>query len=204
MSEFITTTIDMIRHGEPLGGKKYRGQIDDPLSEKGWRQMREAVADHCPWELIVTSPLSRCQAFAEELAQRHGVPLQVEPRLKEIGFGAWEGKTATELLAEDDRLLANFWSDPLNHTPPGAEPLAAFRDRIVAAWNDLLQQHAGKHLLIVGHAGQMRMVVRHVLDMPLDRLFRIQVDNASLTRIQVDGSGDEAWPRLIFHNGRLA
>jgi len=204
MSEFTTTTIDMIRHGEPLGGKKYRGQIDDPLSEKGWRQMREAVADHCPWDLIVTSPLSRCQAFAEELAQRHGVPLQVEPRLKEIGFGAWEGKTATELLAEDDRLLANFWSDPLNHTPPGAEPLAAFRDRIVAAWNDLLQQHAGKHLLIVGHAGQMRMVVRHVLDMPLDRLFRIQVDNASLTRIQIDGIGDEAWPRLIFHNGRLA
>jgi len=31
-----TTTIDLLRHGEPVGGKRYRGQIDDPLSEKGW------------------------------------------------------------------------------------------------------------------------------------------------------------------------
>ncbi|HEY0634299.1 MAG TPA: alpha-ribazole phosphatase family protein [Gammaproteobacteria bacterium] len=204
MTDFISTTIDMIRHGEPVGGKKYRGQLDDPLSETGWRQMREAVGDHCPWDLIVTSPLRRCHAFAVELAQRHQLPLQVEPRLKEIGFGAWEGKTATELLAEDDKLLANFWSDPLHHTPPGAEPLPAFGARVVAAWNDLLRQHAGRHLLIVGHAGQMRMVMRHVLDMPLERLFRIQVENAALTRIQVDGVGDKAWPRLIFHDGRLA
>jgi len=203
MSDFITTTIDMIRHGEPVGGRKYRGQIDDPLSEKGWRQMREAVADHCPWDVIVTSPLSRCRAFAEELSARHAKPMQVEPRLQEIGFGEWEGKTATELLAEDDRRLANFWSDPLNHTPPGAESLTVFCERVVAAWNDLLVQHAGKHLLIVGHAGQMRMVIRHVLDMPLDRLFRIQVGNADITRIQVDGRGAEALPRLIFHGGKL-
>ena len=38
------TLIDMIRHGEPVGGRRYRGQIDDPLSEKGWRQMWAAVA----------------------------------------------------------------------------------------------------------------------------------------------------------------
>ncbi len=203
MSDFITTTIDMIRHGEPVGGNRYRGQLDDPLSEKGWQQMREAVGEHCPWDLIVTSPLRRCSAFAEELAQRHGLPIQKEPRLKEIGFGAWEGKTAQELLAEDDKLLMHFWRDPLNHPPPDAEPLALFCERVVAAWNELLAQHAGKHLLIVGHAGQMRMVLRHVLDMPLERLFRIQVANAAITRIQIDGSGAEALPRLVFHDGRL-
>lgn len=203
MNDFITTTVDMIRHGEPVGGHKYRGQLDDPLSEKGWQQMRAAVGEHCPWDLIVTSPLRRCHAFAEELAQRHGLPLQTEPRLREIGFGAWEGKTATELLAQDDKLLAHFWSDPLHHTPPGAEPLEQFRERVVAAWNELLAQHAGKHLLIVGHAGQIRMVIRHVLDMPLERLFRIQVGNAAITRIQIDGLGEEALPRLVFHDGRL-
>lgn len=203
MTKFTTTTIDMIRHGEPVGGHKYRGQLDDPLSEKGWRQMREVVADHCPWDLIVSSPLSRCRAFAEELAGRHGRPLQIEPRLQEIGFGAWEGKTAAEIIAEDEAMLTRFWSDPLNNTPPGAEPLAAFRDRIVAAWDALLQQHAGKHLLIVGHAGQMRMVIRHLLDMPLDRLFRIQVGNAAISRFQVDGVGAAALPRLIFHDGSL-
>ena len=38
------TTIDLLRHGEPLGGGRYRGQMDDALSEKGWQQMWQAVA----------------------------------------------------------------------------------------------------------------------------------------------------------------
>jgi alpha-ribazole phosphatase/probable phosphoglycerate mutase len=203
MTELPTTTIDLIRHGEPVGGRKYRGWIDDPLSELGWAQMREAVADHCPWDAIVSSSLSRCRAFAEELAGRHGLPLEVDERLREIGFGDWEGRTAAELMENDSEVLLRFWSDPLNHTPPGAETLVEFRDRVIGAWNDILEHHAGQHLLIVGHAGQMRMVIRHVLDMPLDRMFRIQVGNAAITRIVVDGQGQQALPRLVFHDGRL-
>lgn len=199
----ITTTIDLIRHGEPVGGRKYRGHLDDPLSEKGWRQMRNAVGDHRPWDLIVSSPLCRCADFARELGGRHGLPVQIEPRLKEIGFGAWEGKTVDELEAAEPGCLWRFYNDPLNQTPPGAETLAAFRDRIVAAWDDLLVQHAGKHLLLVGHAGMMRMILRNVLQMPLESMFRIQVANAAISRIQVDGRGAEALPRLLFHDGRL-
>jgi len=198
-----TTTIDLIRHGEPVGGKRYRGQIDDPLSEKGWRQMWDAVGDHHPWDRIVTSPLSRCRAFAEALGDRHGIPVESDARLMEIGFGAWEGRTAEELLAEDPGRLYRFWSDPLNNTPPGAETLPAFRDRVIAAWEDLLARHAGRHLLVVGHAGMMRMILRHVLDMPLGRMFRIQIGNAAISRIRIDGRGEEALPRLLFHDGRL-
>lgn len=198
-----STIIDMIRHGEPLGGKRYRGQIDDPLSDKGWAQMRAAVGDHCPWDAIVSSPLSRCAAFAEELVARHDLPLSFDARLMEIGFGDWEGKTAAELMAQDPECLMNFWRDPLNHTPPGAETLATFAERISAAWQAILENHVGQQVLIVGHAGQMRMVIRHVLAMPLDAMFRIQVENAALTRIQVDGEGDEALARLIFHGGKL-
>lgn len=198
-----STTIDMIRHGEPVGGRRYRGQIDDPLSDKGWRQMREAVGDHCPWDALVSSPLSRCRAFAEELAGRHGRPLALEPRLMEIGFGAWEGRTADELMADDPEILGRFWRDPLNNTPPGAETLPAFRDRVVAAFDTLVDNYAGRHVLVVAHAGVMRMVIRHVLDMPLDRLFRIDVPNAAITRVRVDRWGDERLPRLQFHAGRL-
>ncbi len=194
-----STTIDIIRHGEPVGGRRYRGQIDDPLSELGWQQMRAAVGDHRPWQAIVSSPLRRCAAFAEELAARHHLPLQMEPRLMEIGFGAWEGRTAAEIMAEQPAALADFWRDPLHHTPPGAETLYAFRDRVVAAWEALRQQYRGQHILVVGHAGVMRMVLRHVLDMPLDRLFRIQVENAAISRIRFD---DEL-PRLLFHGGCL-
>lgn len=203
MSEQGSTTIDMIRHGEPVGGKKYRGQLDEPLSEKGWRQMWEAVGDHCPWEGVVSSPLCRCADFAAEIAARHDLPLVLDERLKEIGFGEWEGRTATELLDADPEALMRFWTDPMNNAPPGAETLADFRDRVIAAWNDIAETYAGKHLLLVGHAGQMRMVIRHVLDMPLDRMFRIQVPNAGITRISIDGQGPGALPRLVFHAGVL-
>ncbi len=66
-----------------------------------------------------------------------------------------------------------------------------------------MAHHLGKHVLIVGHAGVIRMVVRHVLDMPLERVFRLQVPNAGLTRIWVEGHGADALPRLILHVGSL-
>ena len=50
------TIIDLIRHGQPVGGRRYRGQIDDPLSERGWEQMWSAVRNPAPWEEIICSP----------------------------------------------------------------------------------------------------------------------------------------------------
>lgn len=197
------TTIDLIRHGEPVGGNRYRGQLDDPLSEKGWMQMRAAVADHCPWNVIVSSTLSRCAAFAGELAQRHAIPLELDARLMEIGFGEWEGRTAAEVTAQDAMLLKRFWLDPLNNVPPGAEKMTAFRDRVIPAWEDILTRHHGKHVLIVGHAGVIRMVVRHVLDMPLERVFRLSVPNAGITRVRVERNGEQTLPTLLFHAGAL-
>lgn len=198
-----SVVIDLIRHGEPVGGRRYRGQIDDPLSEKGWTQMRAAVGDHAPWQHIITSPLLRCREFALELAKRHQIRVHEEPRFKEIGFGAWEGKTADELRAADPDIIQRFIRDPQRHRPAGAESLEAFRERVVAAWTDVVQRTEFQQVLIVAHAGVIRMVLRHILDMPLDKLFRIQVGNAAITRIKVDKSQIEPWPQLIWHDGHL-
>ena len=197
------TMIDLIRHGEPVGGRKYRGQLDDPLSDKGWQQMRTAVADHRPWDVIITSPLLRCREFAREIAQRHQLPLVEDARFKEIGFGCWEGKTAQELMQTQQDILTSFWQDPVNHRPEGAEPLADFQQRIIAAWQDLLNEYAGKHILVVCHAGTIRMSMQYILDMPLGHVFRINVANASITRIQIEQHEKQVFPRLIFHGGRL-
>ncbi len=203
MHEMVSTTVDMIRHGEPVGGRRYRGQIDDPLSDKGWAQMRQALAEHRPWDIIISSSLKRCIEFARELGQRHDIDVKADSRFIEIGFGEWEGRTAAELNQAIPNQVQRFLIDPLNHTPPGAETLYEFEARIIGAWNEMLEQHRGQHILLVGHAGMMRMILRHVLDMPLDRMYRIQVANAAITRIRVEHTGATTFPRLLFHDGRL-
>jgi len=203
MPESQITTFDLIRHGEPVGGRKYRGHTDDPLSENGWAQMRQAVHGHCPWQVIISSPLSRCVEFARELSARHGLPLEIEARLMELGFGAWEGRTPAELTASDPGVLRRFRRDPIAYAPPGAEPLATFRRRILGFWNDVLAHHGGQHVLVVAHAGVIRMFVAHVLETPLRHLFRLQVPNACITRIRVEKNGAHELPELLFHAGRL-
>jgi alpha-ribazole phosphatase len=203
MTQNVSTLFDLLRHGEPLGGRKYRGQIDDSLSEEGWRQMRAAVGDHCPWNVIFSSPLSRCAAFAQELAARHDIPLTLEKRFMELDFGEWEGHTATELLDRDPQLLTRFWQDPVHHAPPGGEALVAFQNRVIGAFDEALTRHEGRHVLLVCHAGVIRMLISHVLNMSLDRMYRIDVPNAGLSRIRVDANDAGPLPRLVFHAGRL-
>lgn len=197
------TTIDLLRHGEPVGGRRYRGQIDDPLSDKGWRQMREAVAGHSPWDVVVSSPLSRCRAFAEELAGQHDMPLSFDERLMEIGFGDWEGRTADDITADNPEALKRFYRDPVTHRPQGAEKLADFHQRITAAVNAVLEQHAGKHVLVVGHAGMMRMIMSQALEIPVENMFRLYVPNAAVTRIEYSHDDNHCLPRLLFHAGSL-
>ena len=91
------TLFDLLRHGEPVGGSRYRGQIDDPLSERGWQQMWEAVDAVTCWQRIVTSPLLRCREFALQLGERLDIPVHAEARFREVGFGEWEGRTRAEL-----------------------------------------------------------------------------------------------------------
>ncbi len=198
-----TTTVDLIRHGEPVGGRKYRGQLDDPLSEKGWQQMRSAVGEHCPWQHIVSSPLKRCQAFARELSDTRDLPLSFDERFMEVRFGVWEGKTAEQLRAEDPQVIERFKRDPMNQRPQGAEPLNDFFARVRAAWLDLIAAHAGKHVLLVCHAGVIRMVLANALNLPLVNTYRIDVPSAGMTRIKVHGVGEDAQHQLIFHHGTL-
>ncbi|MBS1185575.1 MAG: phosphatase [Proteobacteria bacterium] len=191
----MTLVLDLMRHGEPVGGRRYRGQIDDPLSEKGWAQMQAAVGEAAPWTRIVSSPLLRCCEFAEALAERHGLPLALDERLREVGFGEWEGKSAAEIEQVAPGTLARFKADPVNARPAGAEPLADFHARVAAALGDLLEQHAGEHVLLVGHAGVMRMSLAWALQIPLAHAYRIEVATASLTRLRFDNGRAS----LIFH-----
>jgi alpha-ribazole phosphatase/probable phosphoglycerate mutase len=196
----MTLTIDLMRHGEPVGGRRYRGRIDDPLSEKGWAQMRAAVAGATPWTRLVSSPLARCRAFAEALAAEHGLALEFDARLMEGGFGEWEGRSAAEIEAVSPGAVARFKADPVGARPAGAEPLEDFHARVTAALAECVVRHAGEHLLVVGHAGVMRMALAWALQMPAAHAYRIEVAPATLTRLRIDGGRAS----LVFHGSSHA
>jgi len=180
------TEIHLLRHGEPVGGQRYRGKLDDELSEKGWRQMWTAVGEGAGWQQIVTSPLRRCSAFAVALAERHGLPVAVESRFAEVGFGSWEGRTRHELESQLPGQVARFLRDPVGCRPPGAESLDGFIARVHAGLDHLLRDYAGQRVLLVAHAGVIRAVLTRVLDLPPAAMYRIHVANAGLTRVRTD------------------
>lgn len=189
--------IDLLRHGQPEGGSRFRGTRNDPLSELGWRQMRASVAGDAPWEVVVTSPLLRCAEFAAEVTERHTLPLETDPGFSELAFGEWEGRRYDEMMKTNPEGFRAFFTDPLNNTPPGGEPLLDFSERIHTAWDALLERHAGRHVLLISHGAVMRVIYRRILGAPLENLFRIEVPYACLTRIRRHPEGD----RLVFHRG---
>jgi alpha-ribazole phosphatase/probable phosphoglycerate mutase len=186
------TLIDLLRHGEVQGRGKLHGSSDTMLTTNGTAQMRRALGSKQPWQNIISSPLRRCQMFAESLSQMQNIPVQIDPRWKEIDFGPWEGMKVKQIPPD-------FFLDPFNQLPPGAENPLTFQQRVSAAFCDLSDTYSGKHLLIVTHGGPIRMVLGEVLKIPLNALVRLEVPYACLTRIRVP-AGD--WPpSLVFHAG---
>jgi len=180
------TVIDLLRHGEPRGGRAFRGNgVDDPLSEIGWQQMRSALTDDMAWQQIVTSPLKRCRDFAEELANARGLPLKVEPDLREVGFGSWEGRTPDEIKRESPGEYEAFYRDPVINRPAGAEPLAEFYQRVITRFDRIRQEFPGQQLLLVTHAGVIRAVITHVLQSPIASMYRLKIGYAGFCRVQI-------------------
>jgi alpha-ribazole phosphatase/probable phosphoglycerate mutase len=205
-----STLIDILRHGEPLGGARYRGRTDDALSKTGWQQMADAlklnsINKAAPWTHLISSPLSRCADFAHQLNETHQLKLQIEPRFSEIDFGDWEGLTSKQIMDRDPERLLQYWDNPNDNPPPNGESLSHFKARVIYAWNDTLTQHAmtdNKHLLVVIHGGALRVILSHILAMPDTTLFNIDVPYACLSRVQHQHHNQQS--QLIFHNGNLS
>ncbi|MBF0447087.1 MAG: histidine phosphatase family protein [Magnetococcales bacterium] len=189
MKRPLVTTFDFLRHGEPKGGQKYRGTLDDPLSPHGWRQMQSSIDCHpAPWQRVITSPLVRCADFAEKTASARSIPLVVEANLREMAFGLWEGRTRQSLL--DDPLygshIQNFWRNPLDNPPPEGEPIQRVQNRVAQGLRSLLQRFRGEHVLIVAHSGVIRIALATILGLPMQNISRMLVPYAALSRIKLE------------------
>jgi alpha-ribazole phosphatase/probable phosphoglycerate mutase len=192
-----STRLDYLRHGEPVGGNRFRGNgVDDPLSARGWQQMRDTAAATGGWQRIISSPLRRCHAFAEWLGQARDLPVEVVGDLREVGFGAWEGCNRKELERQRLAEYEAFYADPVHCRPAGAEPLDHFGARVSAVFDDLVGRYAGQHLLVVCHAGVIRGTLGHVTQAPPVNWYRTEVNHAAITRFFHDQRG----ARLVVHN----
>ncbi len=181
-----------------MGGRRYRGYgVDDPLTEKGWAQMRAAIPESPQWQHIVSSPLKRCLEFSQELANDLQITYNIEDNLKEIGFGEWEGKTPDDILAKDSEALNHFYQDPVNNRPEGAEPLDTFSQRVWLAYQNIIEQHQDKHVLIVAHAGVARAITANILKMSLNDVYsRLRIEYGAIIHSSID---DGSPPRLLVH-----
>jgi len=171
--------IGLLRHGEAVGGPRYRGSTDDPLTLAGWMQMVAAIESvPIAWARIISSPLQRCAAFAAGLASHLQIPLQLEMRLRELDFGAWEGRTSAELLQHERPALLRFWADPVRYPPPQAETLAQLQARVLAVWREL--REGPQPTLIISHGGPIRIILGHLQRLPLQRLLELDLPYATL------------------------
>lgn len=199
-----STLFDLIRHGEPAGGQMYRGHKDDPLSDTGWQQMRDAIAQQDHWDHILTSPLLRCREFAHELAAKKNIPITVAEEFKEIHFGAWEGLTREQVSKQFGDHQAKFWHNAEKHPPPNAELIQDFYQRIGTAWSHWQETLQGKRVLLVCHGGVIRMVLAHVLGLnAAQSMAGFQVPYACRSQIQIDHSEYGVLSCLVSHGPQL-
>lgn len=212
-------TLDFVRHGEPEGGTKYRGSLDDPLSANGWKQIRsstdQAIKRGTQWDEIITSPMLRCNAFAFELSKELDIPLSTEVDLRELAFGDLEGLTPEDAWKQYPTLLASMWKNPEQHTPPNGEPFTDFCGRTEHCINDIIRSRFTentenpKHILVVVHGGVIRALLHRLLSINPSATFQFDIPFAAITRIVVyrDFGATENEPNftvsLKFLNGIL-
>lgn len=181
--------LHLLRHGETEQGGGLRGSLDDALTAAGWAQLRAAVRADEHWDALVSSPLQRCARFAEELAAARGLPLRFDAGLQELHFGAWEGRSAAQLMETDADDLGRFWVDPYAFTPPGGEPLLAFEARVLGALQRLQADYQGQQVLVVTHGGVMRLLLARARGLPREELLQVSVAHAERVRLHLSAQG---------------
>lgn len=179
----------LARHGESVwnAGRRFQGAADVALSERGRAQaaaLGRALRGHRVVAAYV-SPLRRAVETAEIALAGAGVPLTPLDELRELSLGQWEGCTVDEIRQRDGDPYRAWLQAPLDCPPPGGEPLEAVRRRVLAGVGRIAAaQRNGGDVLVVAHGGVISVYACHLLGCSFNALWRLRVDNASLTVVR--------------------
>ena len=161
------TTLLLVRHGETDWNRdgRWQGHSDTPLNEVGRAQARELAASLDGIDVIYASDLARAHETAEILGAQLGVEVRLDKRLRERGFGAWEGLTMAE-IERRFREAHERWRAGEGFGADDAESFKDFAARVLSFVEDVLSRHPHETVLVVGHGGSIRVV--HALATGLD------------------------------------
>jgi len=162
-------TIYYIRHGETAWNAEGRlqGTLDIPLNDLGRQQAAHAgniLADLFARDgrdtsslTFVASPLGRARSTMELVRGKLKLPTAdyaLDDRLREIGYGQWEGSTLPQMQLSDPELFAKRQAEKWTVSPPGGESYASVQIR-VRDWYDQLRVDT----VAVAHGGTARALM---------------------------------------------
>jgi probable phosphoglycerate mutase len=157
----------VVRHGRTAHNvnRTWQGQLDVPLDEVGLLQagaLAGALRGYAP-AAVVASDLLRARATAEVIAAAAGLPVVLEPRLREIDAGRWEGLTREQIIALGDGDGLAAWRRGDDFPVGGAERPSSLAVRGSAALVEHAAAMEGGTLVAVAHGAVLRTSVLRLL-----------------------------------------
>jgi 2,3-bisphosphoglycerate-dependent phosphoglycerate mutase len=188
------TDILLIRHGETAWNaeRRLQGHLDIPLNDEGERQAallagalaRESI------DVLVASDLRWARQTAQAVADRRGLALDIEPALRERGYGGFEGLLYSEIEQRFPREFAAWQARDVDaQLPPGrnvGESFRTFFDRATGAILALAAACPGQTIALVAHGGVLECAYRLARGLPLETPRDFKVYNASINRFRFD------------------
>lgn len=185
----------LVRHGAAESAEgRCIGHTDLALAVAGVEAVdRLAASWPDPPPSIVASPSARVRDTAARLASVWSREVETDERLREMHFGAWDGRTWAELEADDGERLMAWMGDWVNARAPDGESFTDVATRAEAFARDLPRD---RDAVVVAHAGSIRALLCTLLALPLDAAFRFRIDHARVSAVKLGSRGAE----LLFLN----
>ncbi|MBI3528673.1 MAG: histidine phosphatase family protein [Betaproteobacteria bacterium] len=193
------TTLVLVRHGETSWNAESRiqGHADIPLNRLGVTQAK-AVGKRLArerFDAVYSSDLIRAFHTARPAVPDPDRTIIKDQRLRERHLGVLQGLTGEEAMADQPAAWKAFKSRDPNLELAGGERLGEFSRRVVSFVEDILEAHAGEHVLVVTHGGVLDAAYRHAAGMPLSASRNFPIYNASVNILSHDKQGwrIDAW-----------
>ncbi len=153
-----------LRHGQTASSRDndFCGSgTNAPLTEDGYA-MANAFAEYyraMDWAAVYCSPQQRALQTVQPTLGVLPAPNQVRDGLKEIGYGAWEGKTLETVQSEYGEDYKNWLSDPSWHAPTNGETAMEVAQRASQVLLEIRREHSQGNILIVSHKATIRIAL---------------------------------------------